>query len=192
MLSLKERIKILESHLVPVPPTISVYRELPFAIFHYDPNDEWELRREVHLLATRLNNEGKSVIIISLAELLWEAVDKTEGIDALIDLEKERGFNAVQEQLNLYLSDPDFCPLPDLIVERLSSLNPDKHIVFLTRAAAMAPSIYPMSRLLDEMQGRTKVPTILFYPGSLEGTTGLRFMDLPDREPMGNYRVKIY
>ncbi len=192
MLSLKERIKTLESHLVAVPPAISVYRDLPFAIFHYDPKDEWELRREVNLLATRLNNDGKSVIIISLAELLWEVVEKTEGIDALIELEKERGFNAVQEQLNLYLSDPDFCPLPDLVAERISSFNPAEHIVFLIRAAAMAPSIYPMSRLLDEMQGRTRVPTILFYPGSLEGTTGLRFMNLPDREPMGNYRVKIY
>jgi hypothetical protein len=36
------------------------------------------------------------------------------------------------------------------------------------------------------------VTTILFYPGSLEGTTGLRFMGLKGREAMGNYRVKIY
>jgi hypothetical protein len=49
-----------------------------------------------------------------------------------------------------------------------------------------------MSKLLDEMQGRTKVTTILLYPGSLEGTTGLRYMDLKDREALGNYRVKIY
>ena len=57
----------------------------------------------------------------------------------------------------------------------------------------MAPYIYYMSRLLDEMKGRTRVPAILFYPSSLEGTTGLRFMDMPMREaPLGNYRVKIY
>ena len=56
----------------------------------------------------------------------------------------------------------------------------------------MSPAIYPMSRLLDQMQGRTRVTTILLYPGSLEGTTGLRYMDLKDREALGNYRVKIY
>jgi hypothetical protein len=56
----------------------------------------------------------------------------------------------------------------------------------------MAPAIYHMSKLLDEMQGRTRVTTILFYPGTLEGTTGLRFMGLKDREALGNYRVKIY
>lgn len=49
-----------------------------------------------------------------------------------------------------------------------------------------------MSKLLDEMQGRTEVTTILAYPGTIEGTTGLRFMDLKDREALGNYRVKIY
>ena len=49
-----------------------------------------------------------------------------------------------------------------------------------------------MSSLLDEMKGKTQVPTVLFYPGSIEGTTGLRFMNLKDRDALGNYRVKIY
>lgn len=56
----------------------------------------------------------------------------------------------------------------------------------------MAPGIYHMSKLLDLMQGKTLVTTILFYPGSIEGTTGLRFMNLEDRDALGNYRVKIY
>jgi hypothetical protein len=49
-----------------------------------------------------------------------------------------------------------------------------------------------MSKLLDQLQGKTHVTTILFYTGSIEGTTGLRFMDLKNREALGNYRVKIY
>ena len=56
----------------------------------------------------------------------------------------------------------------------------------------MAPGIYHMSKLLDQMHGKTRVTTILFYPGSIEGTTGLRFMNLKDRDALGNYRVKIY
>ena len=60
------------------------------------------------------------------------------------------------------------------------------------RTAAMAPGIYHMSKLLDQMKGKTSLFTILFYPGSIEGTTGLRFMALKDREALGNYRVKIY
>ena len=83
-------------------------------------------------------------------------------------------------------------PLAGLLAERLSGLDPAKNIAFLTRAGAMAPGIYHMSKLLDQMQGKTRVTTILFYPGSIEGTTGLRFMNLKDREALGNYRVKIY
>lgn len=56
----------------------------------------------------------------------------------------------------------------------------------------MSPGIFQMSQLLDKMHGRSRVHTVLFYPGSIEGTTGLRFMDLRDRDALGNYRVKIY
>src|ERR1035438_9387637 len=51
MSSLKERIELLECDLKEIPPRISVYHDLPFAILRYDPTDEWELRREVKLLA---------------------------------------------------------------------------------------------------------------------------------------------
>ena len=63
---------------------------------------------------------------------------------------------------------------------------------FLIRAASLAPEIYHISKLLEEMQAKTPVPTILFYPGQLVGTNSLRFMRLPDREPLIAYRVKIY
>ena len=192
MLSLTERIDLLERDLTESPPRISVYRDLPFAILRYEPRAEWEVRRAARLLATRLEQAGKRVHTISLAALLWEAVDATEGMDAVVELERQRGFEAAQEQLNVYLSDPDFRPLPDLVAERLAPLDPSRDIVFLVRGAALSPAIYHMSKLLDELQGRTRVTTILFYPGSLEGTTGLRFMDLNEREAMGNYRVKIY
>jgi hypothetical protein len=192
MLSLKERIDFLEKDLRAVPPRISVYHDLPFAILRYDPREEWELRRQVQLLATRIAEAGKSVHLISLAELLWQVIEQSEGLNEIVGLEKERGFDAAQEQVTSYLSDPDWQPLANLLATRLKALDPKKDIVFLARAAAMAPAIYHMSKLLDEMHGKTQVTTILFYPGSLEGTTGLRFMDLKDREALGNYRVKIY
>ena len=192
MPSLKDRVELLEADLKAVPPRISVYHDLPFAILRYDPAEEWELRRQTKLLATRLGECGKQVHLVSMAELLWEAVKTTEGLEAVVDLERQRGYEAAQEQVTVYLSDRDWKPLPQLLKARLEKLDPARSVVFLTRAAAMAPALYHMSKLLDEMQGRTRVTTILCYPGSLEGTTGLRFMDLKDREALGNYRVKIY
>jgi hypothetical protein len=192
MSSLKERIELLENDLKAVPHRISVYHDLPFAILRYDPTEEWDLRREVRLLATRLEATGKEVHIIPMSEFLWKAIEETEGIDAVVELERERGYLAAQDQVTAYLSDWDWRPLANLVAERLAGYGPAKTLAFLTRVAAMAPGIYHMSKLLDQMQGKTWVTTILFYPGSIEGTTGLRFMDLKDRDILGNYRVKIY
>lgn len=192
MLSLKENIELLERDLLADPPRIIVMSSLPFAILRYDPEEEWTLRREIRLLAQRLGNAGKRVHFISLAELLWQAIEESEGLEAVVQLERDDGFKAAQRQVGDYLSDPDWRPLPDLLAERLTNLDPQRDVAFLWRAAAMAPSIYQMSKLLDQMQHRTHVPTVLFYPGSLEGITGLRFMNLPNRQAMGNYRVKIY
>jgi hypothetical protein len=195
---LKDSIAPLESDLKAVPPRINVYHDLPFAIMRYDPTDEWELRRELKLLAKRLEGVGKEVHIISMSELLWTALEKVqqkdddEGLEAVIELEKQRGYVEAQQQLTTYLSSKVWIPLWDLLAERLASISPENSVVFLTRVAAMSPGIFHMSMLLDKMHGKTKVTTILFYPGSIEGTTGLRFMDLKDREALGNYRVKIY
>jgi Domain of unknown function (DUF1788) len=192
MSSLRQRIELLEADLKGVPPRISVYHDLPFAILRYEPTEEWELRREARLLATRLEAFGKEVHSIPMSALLWLAIEETEGLEAVVELERERGYLAAQEQVTTYLSDRDWQPLADLVAGRLAPYDPAKNIVFLTRVAAMAPGLYHMSKLLDQLQGKTQVTTILFYPGSIEGTTGLRFMDLKDREALGNYRVKIY
>jgi hypothetical protein len=198
MSSLKDSLAPLESDLKAVPPRISVYHDLPFAIMRYDPTDEWELRREIKLLATRLEGIGKTVHMILMSELLWTALenvsqkDDDEGFEAVVALEKDRGYVEAQQQITTYLSSKIWAPLWDLLADRLASVNQENSVVFLTRVAAMSPGIFHMSMLLDKMHGKTKATTILFYPGSIEGTTGLRFMDLKDRDALGNYRVKIY
>ncbi|GIX04294.1 MAG: hypothetical protein KatS3mg114_0163 [Planctomycetaceae bacterium] len=198
MSSLKDSIAPLESDLKADPPRISVYHDLPFAIMRYNPTDEWELRREIKLLATRLETVGKTVHMIPMSELLWTALervnqkDEDEGFEAVVALEMDRGYVAAQQQVTTYLSSKVWVPLWDLLADRLAPINPENSVVFLTRVAAMSPGIFHMSMLLDKMHGKTKVPTILFYPGSIEGTTGLRFMELKDRDALGNYRVKIY
>jgi hypothetical protein len=198
MSSLKDSIAPLESDLKAVPPRINVYHDLPFAIMRYDPKDEWGLRRVIKLLATRLQAAGKEVHMIPMSELLWSALeqvhqkDDEEGLEAIIELERERGFEEAQRQLTTYLSNNVWVPLWDLLAQRLAALDPVNSIAFLTRVAAMSPAIFNMSMLLDKMKGNTRVSTILFYPGTIEGTTAMRFMDLKDRDALGNYRVKIY
>jgi hypothetical protein len=137
MSSLKDSIAPLESDLKAVPPRISVYHDLPFAIMRYDPADEWELRREIKLLATRLESVGKEVHIILMSEILWSALEKVhqkdddEGLEALIELEKARGYVEAQQQVTTYLSSKVWIPLWDLLAERLRSITTENSIVFV-------------------------------------------------------------
>ena len=89
-------IELLESDLKEVPPRIGVYHDLPFAILRYDPTDEWELRREVKLLATRMEAAGKEVHLIPMSDFLWRAIDESEGLDEVVELERREGYQAAQ------------------------------------------------------------------------------------------------
>ncbi len=192
---LEEQLEILKADLVAQPLRISAYHDLPFAIFRYDPADEYLCRKHVRLLAHALEgNHGKKVTFISLARMLWKSIQETEGLDSIIAEEKQFGFERAQVTAYSLLSDDDFLPLRRLLTDEIGRLNPEKDIIFLVRAAALAPGLYRCSTLLDEMHGRTMVPIVLFYPGTVEGRTDLRFMNLPERANLGayNYRVKIY
>src|SRR5262245_46619627 len=56
---------------LPDPRTkLSAYHDMPYALFRYDPTEEFELRKQVTLLETRLSQRGKRIRRISLAECL--------------------------------------------------------------------------------------------------------------------------
>jgi hypothetical protein len=191
--ALKERIKTLEADLKASPMRHYIYNDLPFAIFCYPPRDEWAMRREIGLLTTRLEKDtDRKVILISLADLLWQSIDDSEGIEAIAALERQSGFDAAQLQVQDYLSDPDWQPLPDLLAERLAALDPNRHIAFILRAGSLAPNLYRVSKLLDEMKGRTQVPCVLFMPATTEGSANLRFMGIAANEGRGSYHTKVY
>ena len=194
MLSLQERIELLERDLLAEPPRISAYHDLPFAILRYDPSSEFQARKQISLFATRVRNAGKTVHVISVAQILWKTIKQFYDIEQLAEGEKQFGFQRAQEDVSTLLSDKDFRPLPDELEERMRGLDPAQDVVFLVRIAALGPAIYRSAKLLDEMHGRTMVPIILFYPGTLNGESSLRFLDLPEREQTGayNYRVRIY
>jgi len=109
----------------------------------------------------------------------------------VVKLEQREGFGAAQLQVQDYLSDRDWRPLPGLLAERLAELDPDRHIAFIVRAGALAPNIYRVSKLLDEMKGLTRVPCVLFMPATTEGNS-LRFMGIAENEGRGSYHTKVY
>lgn len=193
MPSLKERVRRLEDDLRAEPMRHYIYNDLPFAIFCYLPSQEWLMRKEMKLLKTRLETDGlRQVHFVSLADLLWQAIDDSEGMEAIVALERAQGFEAAQRQVQDYLSDPDWRPLPELLAEKLSDLSPESDLVFIWRAGALAPNLHRVSTLLDLMKGRTRVPCVLFMPATVDNSGGIRFMGVTMTERKGSYHTKVY
>lgn len=168
---------------------ISAYHDMPYAIFRYPPEDEFALRAEISLLETRLEQAGKRVTRISLAECMAEAL-QAEGIDtdSLIEAETTVGLDAVIQTVHNVLS--EYQPLDDLVAAKIpEDHDPLRDVVFILRAGALFP-LYRTSSLLEQLKGKVHVPCVLFYPGDLDGAAGLRFMGVLDAEH--NYRPRIF
>ena len=174
---------------LPDPRTkLSAYHDMPYAIFRYDPGEEFEMRREVGMLETRLVQRGKRVTRISLAECLDEAMRSQRPLEEWFEVERQMGTATVVETVHAVLS--EYTPLVDLVAARLpSDADPLRDIVFIMRAGALFP-VYRTFALLEQLQGRVQSPAILFYPGDLDGAAGLKFMGVLEAEH--NYRPKIF
>ena len=167
---------------------ISAYHDMPYALFRYDPEDEFELRKQVTLLETRLSQQGKRVRRISLAECLDEAMRSQRSLEEWFNAERELGVEAIVEPVHSVLS--EYSPLVDLVASRMpEDADPLRDIVFILRTGALFP-VYRTFSLLEQIKGRVHVPTVLFYPGNFDGAAGLRFMGVLDAEH--NYRPKIF
>jgi hypothetical protein len=167
---------------------LSAYHDMPYALVHDPPEDEFALRKEVTLLETRLTQRGKQVTRISLAECLDEAMRAERPLEDWAGIERQLGTGAVIETVHAVLS--DYQPLVDLVAARLPEPgDPLRDVVFIVRTGALFP-MYRTFSLLEQLKGRVTVPTVLFYPGSLDGAAGLRFMGVLDAEH--NYRPKIF
>lgn len=170
-------------------PAISAYHDMPYAIFQYPPEDEFAVRQQTTLLCTRLEQRGKRVTRISLADCMHDALE-AEGLgpDALADAEQSVGLDATIETVHAVLS--EYRPLDDLVATRIPpEADPLRDVVLIVRAGALFP-FYRTSALLEQLKGKVHVPAVLFYPGEMDGAAGLKFMGVLDAEH--NYRPKIF
>lgn len=167
---------------------LSSYHDMPYALFRYDPEEEFDLRKQVTLLETRLSQKGKRVIRISLAECLDEAMRSQRPLEEWFTAEREQGVQSVVETVHSVLS--EYSPLVELVAMRMpQDPDPLRDVVLIHRTGALFP-VYRTFSLLEQLKGRVHVPTVLFYPGALDGAAGLRFMGVLDAEH--NYRPKIF
>lgn len=168
---------------------ISAYHNMPYAIFHYPPEEEIPLRAELAMLTTRLEQIGKRVTTISLAECLADAL-AAEGLTTarIASAEKRTGTEKMTDTIHKVISERR--PLDDLVAARMPQEAASlRDVVFIVRAGSLFP-FYRTSSLLEQLKGKLDVPAVLFYPGELDGVAGLKFMGVLDADH--NYRPKIF
>lgn len=191
MSDLEHRLKHTLEPILELPDPrqrLSAYHDMPYALFRYDPEEEFGLRKQVTLLETRLSQKGKRVVRISLAECLDEAMRSQRPLEEWFTAEREQGVQSVVETVHSVLS--EYAPLVELVAKRMpQDPDPLRDVVLIHRTGALFP-VYRTFSLLEQLKGRVHVPTVLFYPGDLDGAAGLRFMGVLDAEH--NYRPKIF
>ena len=156
MSNLEHRIKQNLGPILGLPDPrekISSYHDMPYAIFRYDPEDEFELRQQVTLLETRLSQMGKRVKRISLADCLDEAMRLQRTLEQWLAAEREHGVETTVETIHSILS--DYSPrLVDLVAARFpEEPDPLRDIVFIVRAGSLFP-VYRCHTLLEQLHGR--------------------------------------
>jgi hypothetical protein len=167
---------------------ISAYHDMPYALFRYDPLEEFELRRELTLLKTRLEQRSKRVIRISLADCLFAALKSVSPLEDWFEAERAEGVENVIQTISNVLE--RHTPLVELVAAQMpADPDPKSDVVLINRTGALFP-VYRTFSLLEQLKGKVVAPTVLFYPGHLDGASGLRFMDVLDAEH--NYRPKIF
>jgi hypothetical protein len=172
---------------------LSTYTDMPFGIFLYPPEDEWELRGELRDLVIRLANAGKTVQRLSMAVLLQQAIEAAGlSMEEIAEAEATLGPVMVRDTLRDLLSGKaaGSVPLDELVAQAVETAKPtSSHIVFLERVGVLF-DLHRPSALLENLRNRVLHPVVLFYPGQRDGPAGLRFMDELDADH--NYRPKLF
>lgn len=166
--------------------------DVPFVLYQYMPDQEWQVRRDLGELKRWLEAESRGVACasVSLAELFWQALDDSGFTAELIAQEREaagdgQALQDIYEAVGEVLRETP--TLPDRVMSEIADRG-ERTAVFLYRAGSLYPA-YRTSTLLDDLRGRLARPVTLLYPGRLVGEYGLSFMNRT--EPTYGYRALI-
>ena len=163
----------------------------PYSLYVYEPEAELAVRREMQDLKGFLTANQINVAAVSLATLLWEAIDDSGFYDSILESEQDSPndpwvLEQVRGSLHEILNEPP--TLADRVIAAVDGQQ-DNTAVLLYRAGALYP-VFRTSSLLDDLRERLRRPVLLLYPGHVVEPFGLRFMG--KCEPTHSYRAKIY
>lgn len=147
-------------------------KSAPVFYFRYQPDQMLDLKKRLPRWMSKIRETGFEVRRISLADIIWDIVDKSGRWDIWLELEADADPDQINEAVR------DVLRQGNALVERVAvevAAASDNTIVFLTESELLHP--YMRTRVIEEyLHNRATACTIIFYPGERSGQFGLRFL----------------
>jgi hypothetical protein len=167
------------------PDALNPAKSDPVFYFAYPPELMLDLKKHLPRWTSKLREAGFEVRRVSLADILWRAVDQSGRWDTWLDLEQGADAEQINEAVRDVLRQAN--AFVDRVVEVVESA-PEGTVVLLTEAELLHP--YFRTRTIESrLHDRVKGPTVIFYPGRRSGQYGLHFLDFYPVD--GNYRSTL-
>jgi hypothetical protein len=162
--------------------------------FHYHP-DEWAgLRAYLPKIRVRLEKTGYTPFIRSFADIMSAIYDSSgkKAIDAMVAAESRTQLphKTYTGTLQQFLIGPELnlnSPIVSALIEILEEAAQTPKAVLLLTDVEMLHPLVRVSAFEQVLQGKFKVPTVLFYPGR-RGSIGDNPSFLGIYNSDGNYR----
>ncbi|HOV74814.1 MAG TPA: DUF1788 domain-containing protein [Candidatus Hydrogenedentes bacterium] len=155
------------------PDALNPAKSAPVFYFRYPPGMMLTVKKHLPRLISRIRQEAScEVRRVSLADVIWDIVDKSGRWGIWLDLESDADADQINEAVRDVLRQGNM--LINRVTEAITSA-PEGTIVFLTEAELLHP--YLRTRVIEEyLHNKVTVCTIIFYPGERSGQFGLKFL----------------
>lgn len=154
--------------------------EIGFWIFDYPPEDELSVREYTRFLEDMLaqKHQHLKVININLLDSLLSYLDERKFLQKAIDMQREKGDEALIKALKGPLHMDKFAPY---LTEKYAATDQD--IILITGVGSVWPLLraHHLLNSLHALLGHK--PVVLFYPGEYSGQA----MSLFGKIPSNNY-----
>jgi len=157
----------------------------PIYYLVFSPDQILEVKHQMPAWTARLSNEGWKVYTFSIAseinKILTAAPLRKIWLDQ--DSKAPLHWNRTNKSLANELSKGSLQDRLESILEDLESDS--RSILLITDIEALHPYMR-IGSIESQLQGKFKIPTIFFYPGTRTGNTRLKFLGFYPED--GNYR----
>lgn len=161
-----------------------VGKDIPYFIFDYLPVSELAVRQHIGFLLEHIRKQkpGLRVVHINLFDFIIQHLKDRGLLEKSIEMEKTRGREQLQKQLEKILHPQKIAPL---IAELIP---PDKTDLVLVSGIGSSWPFVRASSLLNNLHQFTGLtPVVMFYPGSYDQTSFRLFDKVRDKEKQDSY-----